>query len=441
MTAASDLECSERDRLSMRRVDRLLEVPDTLASLTDLELEALLAANDVEVRRREVLQALAVAELGRRGGFRRDGHRSIVAWCRGHLRWSTARATRVRRLGEMLGLMPEVRAEACLGRLPVDHLDELGRVYANERVRDHLVEADSMFAGLMQRLFHWQWRLSLQRWLQLADAEGVQQSHADAHESRRAALHMVGEQAVLEAQGGTLQGVFLREVLERFVAAEWIADCDEARQRLGVDHVTAVDLARTHRQRTFDALVAVFSAAASAPFVVSDPDPLINVVVDDDTADRLMRLVAGGDTRPRIPLAFQEHRCETIDGVPLSEADVAAMMLTGRLRRVLLAPDGVVIDMGRTRRLFTGGAREAAMLTDPRCLWPGCERSTGQCETDHLLEWSRGGPTSPRNAGRACRHHNLFRTAHGYTARRHHDGRWDVRRPDGTLVGDLGAAA
>ncbi|MFM8312514.1 MAG: HNH endonuclease signature motif containing protein, partial [Ilumatobacteraceae bacterium] len=327
------------------------------------------------------------------------------------------------------------------GRLPIDHLDELGRAYANERVRDHLVEADSVFAGLMQRLFHWQWRLSLQRWPQLADADGVQQRHADAHESRRAAVHMVGEQAVFEAEGGTLQGTFLREVLERFVEAEWMADCDEARQRLGVQQVSALDLARTHRQRTFDALVAVFAAAASAPLVVSSPDPLINVVVDDDTADRLMRLVAGGDTRPRIPLAFQEHRCETIDGVPLAEAAVAAMMLTGRLRRVLLAPDGVVIDMGRTRRLFTGGAREAAMLTDPRCLWPGCERSTGQCETDHLLEWSRGGPTSPRNAGRACRHHNLFRTAHGYTARRQHDGRWDVRRPDGTVVGDLGAAA
>ena len=441
MPAASDLECSEHDRLSAGRVERLLEAPDAVASLTDHELEALLAANDVELRRREVLQALAVAELGRRGGFRRDGHRSVVAWCRGHLRWSTARATRARRLGEMLGLMPEVCVEACGGRLPIDHLDELGRVYANERVRDHLVEADSMFAGLMQRLFHWQWRLSLQRWLQLADADGVQQRHADAHESRRAAVHMVGEQAVLEAQGGTLQGVVMREVLERFIEAEWMADCDEARQRLGVEQVTAADLFRTHRQRTFDALVAVFTAAASAPFVVSDPDPLINVVVDDDTADRLMRLVAGGDTRPRIPLAFQEHRCETIDGVPLSEADVAAMMLAGRLRRVLLAPDGVVIDMGRTRRLFTGGAREAAMLTDPRCLWPGCERSTGQCETDHLLEWSRGGPTSPRNAGRACRHHNLFRTAHGYTARRHDDGRWDVRRPDGTPVGDVGVAA
>ena len=168
----------------------------------------------------------------------------------------------------------------------------------------------------------------------------------------------------------------------------------------------------------------------------STPDPLINVLIDDDTADRLLRMLAGLDTRPKLPTVFQQHRCETIDGVPLSDAAAIDLMLVGRLRRVLVAPDSVVIDMGRSRRLFTGSAREAAMLGDQRCCWPGCEITTAHCETDHLLEWARGGPTSPRNAARSCRHHNVFRTAHGYTARRTDDGRWAVRRPDGSCVGD-----
>jgi hypothetical protein len=120
---------------------------------------------------------------------------------------------------------------------------------------------------------------------------------------------------------------------------------------------------------------------------------------------------------------------------------MAGLMLYGRLRRVLLAPDSVVIDLGRSRRLFTGGAREAAMLADQRCLWPGCERATAHCETDHLVEWARGGSTSPSNAGRACRPHNVFRSAHGYTARRDADGCWVVRRPDGSIVGDPVVAA
>lgn len=410
---------------------------EQLAALTETELESLIVANDAQLRRREVLQAMAVAEFGRRGGHLRDGHRSIMAWCRGHLRWSSARAARTVRTGEALGEMPQVCGQARDGRIPVDHLDDLGRVVANDRVRDHLGDADPLFASLMPRLFHWQWKASLQRWLQLADADGVQRSHQVAHEARRAGVRFVGEQAVFEAEGGTLEGVFLREVLERFIEAEWLADCDEAKERLGTDRVIAADLCRTHRQRSFDALVAVFRAAAGAPVAPSSPDPLINVVIDDDTADRLMRLIAGEDTRPKMPAVFQQHRCETIDGVPLSDAAAIELMLIGRLRRVLVAPDGVVLDMGRSRRLFSGAAREAAMLADPRCFWPGCERTTGHCETDHLLEWAKGGSTSPRNAGRACRHHNVFRTAHGYTARREHDGRWAVRRPDGSCVGDV----
>ena len=420
-------------------VERAIDVvpsPGDLASLTEGELEALIVANDAQLRRREVLQALAVAEFGRRGGFLRDGHKSIAAWCRGRLRWSGARAARVVRAGRVLDVLPAVCEQARRGGVPVDHLDDLGRVAANDRVQDHLVASDAMFSGLMGRLFHWQWRTALQRWVQLADADGVQASHADAHQGRRAGVFVVGEQVVLEAEGGTLQGVFLREVLDRFIEAEWVADCDDAKQRLGTDRVTAVDLARTHAQRSFDALVAVFEAAAGSPLVAASPDPLVNVVVDDDTAARLMRLVAGEDTTPRSPLLFAEHRCETVDGVPLSDEAMIGLMLVGRLRRVLLAPDGVVIDLGRSRRLFTGGAREAALLADPRCFWPGCERRTGHCETDHLLEWARGGHTSPRNAGRACRHHNLFRTSHGYTARRDHHGHWHITRPDGTHISD-----
>ena len=198
----------------------------------------------------------------------------------------------------MLGDLPEVCAQARRGRIPVDHLDDLGRVHGNDRVRDHLLESDPLFGGLAQRLFHWQWRAALRRWLQLADADGVQQSHRAAHEARHAAVRFVGEQVVVEAEGGTLDGVFVREVLDRFVEAEWLADCDDAKARLGTDRVSIADLARTHRQRTFDALVAVFRAAAGAPVVQANPDPLINVLIDDDTADRLLRMVAGLDTRP-----------------------------------------------------------------------------------------------------------------------------------------------
>lgn len=407
---------------------------DDLAGLAEAELEALIVANDLEMRRREVFAAMAVREFARRGGHLRDGHKSVVAWCRGRLRWSTSHAARVVRVGEALDVLPEVTAVAREARVGVDHLDSLGRVAANPRVHDQLAGSDSLFAGMVHRLFHWQWAAALRRWVELADADGVQQSHAAAHDARRAAVRFVGEEMVFEASGGTLDGAFLREVLDRFADAEWLADRDEARERLGSDRVTAADLRRTAAQRMFDAMVAVFRAACSAPAATATVDPLVNIVVDDDTAARVMRMVAGESVEPMSPLRFEQHRCETVDGVPLSLEAVASAMLIGRLRRVLVAPDGLVIDMGRSRRLFSGAAREAVLVRDMRCLWPGCELRTGLCHTDHTVEWAAGGPTSPWNGGRACSHHNLFKSRHGYTTRRDQHGHWHVTRPDGTEI-------
>ena len=44
------------------------------------------------------------------------------------------------------------------------------------------------------------------------------------------------------------------------------------------------------------------------------------------------------------------------------------------------------------------------------------------------------GPTSARNAGPACGHHNRWRTR-GYRTWRDPDGHWHHYRPDGTEIG------
>ncbi|MFM7044225.1 MAG: HNH endonuclease signature motif containing protein, partial [Ilumatobacteraceae bacterium] len=388
-------------------------------------------------RREEVLLARAVTEIGRRGKFRRDGHRSVVAWCRARLQWSTAEAVRVVRNGAALARLAACTAAARAGGIGVAQLDDLGRLGANDRVVESLGGSDELFLRWSQRLAHREWRIFLQRWEALADADGVQLRHAEAHDERRAGISFVGEQVVVEAQGGTFDGAYMRAVLDRFVDAEFQADRAEAAARLGCDaeQVSRLQLRRSHRQRSFDALVAVFRAAATSSVVTRDPEPLLNIVVDDTTAERVLRLVAGDEVPPRSPLDARHYRCETLDGVPLPEESALASMLAGRLRRVLSAPDGHVIELGRSRRLFAGAARGAVMLGDRRCLWPGCTTPTHHCQSDHSVEWADGGVTSPWNGGRACITHNVFKSAHHYTVHRRDDGEWDVRRPDGRSIG------
>ncbi|MFM8268029.1 MAG: hypothetical protein ACKOA2_08415 [Ilumatobacteraceae bacterium] len=413
-------------------MERLPE-PDELARLSPAALEAELRRLDVVRRRCEALLAEGVGIAARRGDFTADGHRSVVGWCRGVFRWSTAQAVRAVRLATAMQFMGGLRAAAMAGRVSVGHLDEIGRVAGNVRVHAAMRESDELLTGLAQRTFHREFKVLLHRWEQLADADGAAQSHAVAHESRMASVALVGEQVVVEAQGGTLDGVFLREVLDRFVDAEFRADLDEARERVG-RQVTAADLTRTHRQRTFDALVAVFRSAASAPLVVESVDPIVNIVVDMATAERLMAQAAGVEVAPASPLDVAGYRCDTADGVAIAGDAMVEAMLVGRVRRVVVDTAGVVIDLGRSSRLFRNGARDAVMLGDLRCLWPGCDMRTGRCHSDHSVEWADGGTTSSGNGGRACSHHNLFKSANSYVTRRDDEGRWHVYRPDGTEV-------
>jgi hypothetical protein len=111
---------------------------------------------------------------------------------------------------------------------------------------------------------------------------------------------------------------------------------------------------------------------------------------------------------------------------------VAAAM--GHVRRVVLDSDGVVLDMGRKQRLFTGALREAVLMTSRWCIWPGCHRPSSHCEADHLLPWGTAGPTKTKNGGPACGQHNRWR-AKGYRTWRDPAGRWHHYRPDGTEIG------
>ncbi len=93
---------------------------------------------------------------------------------------------------------------------------------------------------------------------------------------------------------------------------------------------------------------------------------------------------------------------------------------------------GVVVDMGRKSRLFTGTAREAAMLARAVCTWLSCDTPSHACEIDHALEWGRGGSTNQANAPPLCKPHNLFKQNHQFAITLEPDGQFHIWRPDGT---------
>ena len=136
---------------------------------------------------------------------------------------------------------------------------------------------------------------------------------------------------------------------------------------------------------------------------------------------------------PEGPVPRSGFRCETIDGHPIDPREAVAHALVGRVRRAVIGADGVVIDLSRRIRLFTGPSRLAVQLSATHCPWPGCTVPTSHCQADHLQPWSDGGSTSPGNGAPMCGRHNRWKE-HGFTVRRDARGRLHVHRPDGTEI-------
>jgi hypothetical protein len=82
------------------------------------------------------------------------------------------------------------------------------------------------------------------------------------------------------------------------------------------------------------------------------------------------------------------------------------------------------LELGRTTRTVAPAQRNALVVRDGGCAFPGCDRPQGWCEAHHLRHWAHGGPTDLANLALLCwAHHRAV-----------HEGGWQLQRdPDGRL--------
>jgi hypothetical protein len=71
--------------------------------------------------------------------------------------------------------------------------------------------------------------------------------------------------------------------------------------------------------------------------------------------------------------------CELVDGTPLPAASVRRLCCDAGLIPVVLGGDGVVLDVGRSRRLATAEQRRALAAMYSRCASPGCHVGFEHC--------------------------------------------------------------
>lgn len=152
---------------------------------------------------------------------------------------------------------------------------------------------------------------------------------------------------------------------------------------------------RTPEQRNADALVEVVSTGKPAS---------VQVTATLETLEGLHGAVAG----------------EIEGSAPVSAATVQRLACDAAITRVLLSPESMVIDVGRSKRVVDGALRKALAIRDKHCQWPDCERPASWCDGHHLVHWIHGGETNLDNCILLCkRHHRMI-----------HEGGWQIIRTD-----------
>ena len=120
------------------------------------------------------------------------------------------------------------------------------------------------------------------------------------------------------------------------------------------------------------------------------------------SADQVANAAAVQAGHPQSPAGLA-----ILDGVgPISPTLLGYLACSATFTRVLLAPSGEVLDLGRTVRDATPAQRKALAARDRGCIIPGCDQPAGACIPHHVSQWQHGGTTAMINLALVCpRHH------------------------------------
>ena len=390
------------------------------------------AAVAIELARRlvEARSIDIVRHADATGAHFHDGHRSTTPWIETVTGVSTATARHRTRCAQLIqrGLHRWVAAIAD-GSIGVEQAIALGRVAANQRVREHLADSEEMLLTFARTMPFAAFTAALDRWVSLADQDGTLRDHDHQHRHRWLTTSVVGNRFILRAETDTAQGTVIEQLLAQFIDREFQSDAATALAENG--EVTALTLPRTHGQRAVDALVVALEHGASNP--TNTVRPVVNLLCDVDTSTHWQRIGMGGPTPSIDPTRADDHVSESATGAPIDPRLMVEAALAGRIRSIILDGDRQVVAVNPEQRFFNQATRDAIRMLNVTCYWPGCTVPAEYCEADHLLPHHRGGPTTPGNAGPCCRYHNRFKSDRWYASRR--SGRWRITRPDGSTFG------
>ena len=319
----------------------------------------------------EIARTVREAEVS--GAAEVDGLKAMASWLRGHGHLSVAEAARVVRTGRALAHLPGMAAAFAAGAVTGEQAGAIARVAEPEALAAaaqqdvDLAVVDGLLTGVAMTAPCADVAKAVHHYLDRLDEDGPE---PDPTEGRRLALTKHTDGSVtgrfdLDPVGGER----LQAALESLVQAGRCAG-DE----------------RTRAQRQADALVQLCDnqlAAGSLPTLRGHKPQVIVTIGLEDLVDPAVGRGAAG-------MGF---------GATVSAARARWLACDGQVTRIVLGPDGVPLQHGRTVRLFPPHVRRAAEVRDGGCVFAGCSAPTWWCDAHHVLPGSTAGRptwTTPR---------------------------------------------
>ncbi len=366
------------------------------------ELDEALRATELQMRALHARRARILAATKATGSHQVAGHRTIPAYIRATCNSGTATARRDHTLAKLVGDHPTVADALEAGHISVDHAHEIARVHTNPRINEILDAILDSLLSMAEHLSLGEFRIQVGTIIGLADQDGAFQEEQRNVANRRAWVDDMAGSLHLTASGGDpLTAAQLVAVFESFAEGELQADLEARRAEHG-DEADAHPLPRTQSQRNFDALVAIFTAATAFHASGSSetpklPEPTVNVIIDDATLHDAfthagLTLPSGdqvaideygqvsndkallADLTAQLtndPEALTKRMCNLATGAPIHPSVVLRALVTGHIRRVVVDSRNTVTELGTRSRVFTGAAREAALLLANFCTHNG----------------------------------------------------------------------
>ncbi len=347
----------------------------------------------------DACHARLLAEFDAARAWQPSGAVDQISWLRQHAHLSAQQAAEKVKIAAVVAAVPEAALALSDGTVGSGHV----RVLANAD-RELVSEHGAELVGLARQL-------PVEAFQREVQARAQRMAPDDAAARMERQYRARGATSFVDDEGLTRVTAWLDPVSGAVFTGAWDQLTDELYAR---------DPALSPRARRADALVEM---ARRAVAVVDDarlPAPSLIVLIDHE---RLLERLEGAGIDTRLD-----------DGHPIPAATARRLACEAGILPAVLGGDSRTLDLGRSRRLVSPAQRQALIVRDGGCVFPGCDRPWRWCQAHHLQPWEQGGRTDLGNLALLCvRHHHHVHEG-GWSLEHLAGGAWEARSPSGEVV-------